>query len=123
MFWLERRYPAEFALRVVNRQSNSQEPVLDCVSLEQLIEDIRLALQVGNERVRLPSPAPASDGASTKLMVSDSELAAGPRNAKEHCPFERVFGGPIPVGLGHVAAIRLAERLRELGGPCCNARR
>jgi hypothetical protein len=51
MFWLERRYPAEFALRVVNRQINSQEPVLDRVSPEQLIEDIRLAQQVANERV------------------------------------------------------------------------
>ena len=62
MFWLERRYPAEFALRVVNRQINSQEPVLDRVSPEQLIEDIRLAQQVANERVQLPSPAPVSDG-------------------------------------------------------------
>jgi hypothetical protein len=62
MFWLERRYPAEFALRVVNRQINSQEPVLDRVSPEQLIEDIRLAQQVANERVQLPSLAPASDG-------------------------------------------------------------
>jgi sugar phosphate isomerase/epimerase len=40
-------------------------------------------------------------GASTKLMVSDSELAASRQNAKEHidlaadlhCPFVRVFGG------------------------------
>ena len=62
MFWLERRYPAEFALRVVNRQINSQEPVLDRVSPEQLIEDIRLAQQVANERVQLPSLAPALDG-------------------------------------------------------------
>ena len=62
MFWLERRYPAEFALRVVNRQINSQEPVLDRVSPEQLIEDIRLVQQVANERVQLPSPAQASDG-------------------------------------------------------------
>jgi hypothetical protein len=62
MFWLERRYPAEFALRVVNRQINSQEPVLDRVSPEQLIEDIRLARQVANERVQLASAAPASNG-------------------------------------------------------------
>jgi hypothetical protein len=57
-------------------------------------------------------------------MVSDSELAASEQNAKEHialaadlhCPFVHVFGGPIAVGLAHVAAIRLAaERLRELG--------
>ena len=57
-------------------------------------------------------------------MVSDSELAASRQNAKDHidlaadlhCPFVRVFGGPIPVGLAHVAAIRLAaECLRELG--------
>ena len=61
---------------------------------------------------------------STKLMVPDAELAASQQNAKEHidlaadlqCPFVRVFGGPIPVGLSHVVAIRrAAERLRELG--------
>jgi hypothetical protein len=62
MFWLERRYPNEFALRTVNRQINSHEMVLDRVTPEQLIEDIRLAQQVANERVQLPSPAPASDG-------------------------------------------------------------
>ena len=63
-------------------------------------------------------------GASTKLMVPDAELAASQQNAKEHidlaadlrCPFVRVFGGAIPVGLSHIAAIRrAAERLRELG--------
>ena len=63
-------------------------------------------------------------GASTKLMVPDAELAGSQQNAKEHidlaadlyCPFVRVFGGAIPVGLSHVAAIRrAAERLRELG--------
>jgi hypothetical protein len=43
-------------------QISSQEPVLDRVSPEQLIEDIRLAQQVANERVQLPSPAPASNG-------------------------------------------------------------
>src|SRR5262249_26952687 len=62
-------------------------------------------------------------GIATKLMVPDAELAASQQNAKEHidlaadlhCPFVRVFGGAIPVGLSHVAAIRrAAERLREL---------
>ena len=63
-------------------------------------------------------------GTSTKLMVPDGELAVSQQNAKQHidlaadlhCPFVRVFGGAIPVGLSHVVAIRrAAERLRELG--------
>jgi hypothetical protein len=63
MYWLERRYPNEFALRVVNRQINSQEPVLDRVTPEQLIEDVRLAQQVASERAQLPA-VPPPDGKS-----------------------------------------------------------
>jgi hypothetical protein len=55
MFFLERRHPDRWALRVVNRQINSTELVLDRVSPEQLVEDIRLAQQVAGERVQLPS--------------------------------------------------------------------
>jgi hypothetical protein len=55
MTYLERRHPGEFALRVVNRQINSQEPVLDRVTPEQLIEDVRLAQEVASERAQLPS--------------------------------------------------------------------
>jgi hypothetical protein len=53
MFWLERRYPNEFALRTVNRQINSEELVLDRVTPEQLIEDIKLAREVAGERPQL----------------------------------------------------------------------
>jgi hypothetical protein len=55
MTYLERRHPGEFALKVVNRQINGQELVLDRVTPEQLVEDIRLAQQIANERVQLPS--------------------------------------------------------------------
>ena len=67
MFWLERRYPNEFALRVVNRQINSQEPVLDRVSPEQLIEDIRLAKEVAGERPQL------TDNSSTSSTINESQ--------------------------------------------------
>lgn len=65
MFWLERRYPNEFALRVVNRQINSQEPVLDRVSPEQLIEDIRLAKEVAKERPQLTDNSAISSNDDT----------------------------------------------------------
>jgi hypothetical protein len=48
MFWLERRYPNEFALRPVIRDTgDSREPaVFDKISLEQLIENARLAAEI-----------------------------------------------------------------------------
>ena len=50
LWWLERNYPEEFALRTVNRNVTSHELVLDKVSPEQLAEDIRLAKEVEKER-------------------------------------------------------------------------
>jgi hypothetical protein len=50
MTYLERRYPNEFALKVLNRNINTNEPLLDKVSPEQLAEDIRLAREVEKER-------------------------------------------------------------------------
>jgi hypothetical protein len=62
LWWLERNFPEQYALRTVNRQINSHELVLDRVTPEQLIADVRLAQQVANERVQLPSLAPGADG-------------------------------------------------------------
>jgi hypothetical protein len=48
MFWLERRYPNEFALRTVVRDLVSEESraVFDKISLEQLVENARLAAEI-----------------------------------------------------------------------------
>jgi len=53
LWWLERSFPDRYALRVVNRQINSHELVLDKVTPEQLIEDIKLAKEVAGERPQL----------------------------------------------------------------------
>jgi hypothetical protein len=50
MTYLERRYPNEFALKVLNRNINTNEPLLDRVSPDQLAEDARLAREVAAER-------------------------------------------------------------------------
>lgn len=48
MFWLERRYPNEFALRTVIRDAVEAEAraVFDKIPLEQLIENARLAAEI-----------------------------------------------------------------------------
>jgi hypothetical protein len=61
LWWLERKYPNEFALRTVNRNISSHELVLDRVSPEQLVEDIRLAKEVEKERPKLGDRLPPSD--------------------------------------------------------------
>jgi hypothetical protein len=53
LWWLERNYPDEYALRTVSRMINSHELVLDKLSPEQLADDIRLAKQVEMERPAL----------------------------------------------------------------------
>ena len=63
MTFLERRWPNEYALRVVNRNINSNEAVLDKVSPEQLAEDIRLARVVAEERPQLGNGSSQSDDA------------------------------------------------------------
>jgi hypothetical protein len=48
MWWLERRYPGEFALRQVIREevNSAAQEVFGKISLEQLIENARLAKEV-----------------------------------------------------------------------------
>ena len=48
MFWLERRYPNEFALRTVIRDTVEAEAraVFDKISMEQLVENARLAAEI-----------------------------------------------------------------------------
>jgi hypothetical protein len=50
MWWLERRYPNEFALRQVIREevNSAAQEVFGKISLEQLIENARLAKEVAD---------------------------------------------------------------------------
>ena len=67
MFWLERRYPNEFALRTVIRDTVEAEAraVFDKISMEQLIENARLAAEIAAKPpsglVPPPSGLPLSD--------------------------------------------------------------
>jgi hypothetical protein len=61
MFWLERRYPNEFALRTVIRDTVEAEAraVFDKISLEQLVENARLAAEIAaNPPSGLAAPPP-----------------------------------------------------------------
>lgn len=49
LWWLERNFPDQYALRTVSRNITSHELVLDRVSPEQLAEDIRVAREVEKE--------------------------------------------------------------------------
>jgi hypothetical protein len=57
LWWLERNFPDEFALRTVSRNINSHELVLDKISPEQLAADARLAAAVQMERPTLAEKA------------------------------------------------------------------
>jgi hypothetical protein len=58
MTFLERRWPGEFALKVVNRNINSsQELIFEKISQEQLEADARLAAAVQMERPALAEKA------------------------------------------------------------------
>jgi hypothetical protein len=48
MFWLERRYPNEFALKTVSRDSaqTEQQALCDKISLEQLVANAKLAAEI-----------------------------------------------------------------------------
>jgi hypothetical protein len=48
MFWLERRYPNEFALKTVSRGSaqTEQQALCDKISIEQLVANARLAAEI-----------------------------------------------------------------------------
>jgi len=61
MLWLERRYPNEFALRTVVRDTVEAEAraVFDKISMEQLIENVRLAAEIAaNPPSGLAAPPP-----------------------------------------------------------------
>jgi hypothetical protein len=61
MFWLERRYPNEFALRTVTRDTVEAEAraVFDKISMEQLIENAKLAAEIAaNPPSGLGAPPP-----------------------------------------------------------------
>jgi hypothetical protein len=53
LWFLERAFPEKYALRTVQRSITSHELVMDRVSPEQLIEDIKLAREVAGERPQL----------------------------------------------------------------------
>lgn len=64
MWWLERRYPNEFALRSVIREevNSAAQEVFGKISLEQLVENARLAREVAdNPPPGLLMAPPASD--------------------------------------------------------------
>jgi hypothetical protein len=60
MWWLERNYPNEFALRTVVRDTDhSAEPLIcERISIEQLVENARLARQIAD------NPPPGLSGAA-----------------------------------------------------------
>jgi hypothetical protein len=70
MFWLERRYPSEFALKSVNRDSGNMEQRVLCdkISLEQLVENARLAAEIAAN----PPPGLAQNQAVLPLAGADS---------------------------------------------------
>ena len=52
MFWLERRFPSEFSLKQVIRDSSDVEQQLVCdkISLAQLVENAKLAREIESQR-------------------------------------------------------------------------
>jgi len=89
MFWLERRYPNEFALKSVNRDSGGeleQAALCDKISLEQLIENARLAAAIAANpppglRERVPGVAEPCPG--TVPSRSPKRARKGNSNAGE----------------------------------------
>ncbi|MFL9913298.1 sugar phosphate isomerase/epimerase [Paraburkholderia sp. RL17-337-BIB-A] len=70
---------------------------------------LETSMILASTRVTLTDPAELED--SLRLAESHIDLASD-----LHCPYVRVFGGPILSGLSHDAAVqRVAERLRRLG--------
>ena len=74
MFWLERRYPKEFALKTVSRDSAQTEQLTLCdkISIEQLIANAKLAAEIAANPPRgLAQASKLTDG------ISDQARAAG----------------------------------------------
>jgi hypothetical protein len=64
MFWLERRFPSEFALRTVIRNTGdaNSAAVFDKIPLEQLVANAELAKRIADDAppgLSLPAAAPA----------------------------------------------------------------
>jgi hypothetical protein len=82
LWWLERRYPNEFALKtVICDTGDSREPaVFDKISLEQLIENARIAAEIAaNPPSGLVQAPELTEG------KSDEGLARGLRCAPDLC--------------------------------------
>jgi hypothetical protein len=74
MWWLERNYPNEFALRTVVRDTrNSAEPlVCERISIEQLVENARLAKQIAD------NPPPGLVGGANGQNVEQETQGSNP---------------------------------------------
>jgi hypothetical protein len=70
MFWLERRYPNEFALKTVSRDSPQTERLALCdkISFEQLVANAKLAAEIAAN----PPPGLAQNQAVLPLAGEDS---------------------------------------------------
>jgi len=74
MFWLERRYPNEFALKTVSRDSAQMEqlPLCDKISLEQLVANAKLAAEIA---------ANPPSGLAQAPKLTDGNIRSGPSRA------------------------------------------
>jgi hypothetical protein len=72
MFWLERRYPNEFALKAVNRDSGDVEQAALCdkISLEQLVANAKLAAEIA------ANPPPGLTPEQSTLTLADKQQQA-----------------------------------------------
>ena len=74
MFWLERRYPQEFALKTVNRDSaqTEQQALCDKISIEQLVANAKLAAEIA---------ANPPSGLAQAPKLTDGNIRSGPSRA------------------------------------------
>jgi hypothetical protein len=77
MWWLERNYPNEFALRTVVRDTNNSAEPLVCerISIEQLVENARLAKQIADTPPPGLSGAPAGQNGVEGIQGSNPSTA------------------------------------------------
>jgi hypothetical protein len=74
LWWLERRYPNEFALKIVNRDSGDMEQLALCdkISLEQLVANANLAAEIAaNPPSGLAQASKLTDGISDHARAAD----------------------------------------------------
>ena len=81
MWWLERNYPNEFALRTVVRDNNNTAERLICerISVEQLVENARLAKQIAD------NPPPGLSGAPAGQNGVEEIHGSNPSNPMDSC--------------------------------------